>query len=81
MIRSIFEIYDDDLDFKNSFVNDQRAAEMFATQHAEEYGIRIAVMLRVPVADFPELRVIAVYDAEGRQVWSSDVYEPELVPA
>lgn len=76
----MYEVYNADLEFQWSSKKLAEAQE-YAAQHAEEYEYPYAVMLRVPIAGFHELRAVNVYDEQGRCTWETDVYQPELVPA
>ena len=78
-IERVYWVMDDELNFVVS-ERDEGEARQIAAQYAENHEITTAVMLRVPVAGFPELRAIAVFeDSTGRCVWETDVYTPELV--
>lgn len=79
MIERVFYIMDADLDYVDS-TRDESTAREKAGQYAENHGMTTAVMLRVPVAGFPELRAVAVYEeGTGRCLWETEVYTPELV--
>lgn len=79
MISKYFYVMDENLDFINSW-QDENDARHDAAQYAEENEVTCAVMLRVPVAGFPELRCVAIFeDGTGRCLWETDVYTPELV--
>jgi hypothetical protein len=81
VIDSTYYIFTWDGDnFEQSWsTRDRQKALEHAVGVAEENEIMSSVMLRVPIAGFPELRAISVYAEDGRCVWETDVYTPELV--
>lgn len=78
MIEKMFYVYTPELELITSYTSEDDARE-HAVSAAMDQEWPIAVMLRVPVADFPELRAVAIYDESGRCIWENDAYMPELV--
>lgn len=78
MIEKMFYVYDPELSLHSSYRNEDDAREA-ACEKAMNEEWPCAVMLRVPVADFPELRAVAIFDESGRCIWENDVYTGELV--